>query len=322
MAQSPSNPHDAFFRKMLSHAPDAASEIRAALPNTLAQHIDWDMLELRPCTYVSQHLQSRVSDLLFRTRLHGRDAFVYVLIEHQSRPDPLMPMRMLEYMVGIWTEYIQDHSSVERLPAVIPLVVHASPDGRSWSKPTELADLIDVDPVTREALGDLLPRFRFLLDDLTVHVVSALCGRDLTPASRVLLVILKVAAKNKHLGMDLLPVVEDLNTPISAPGGIDTLECVATYIMKVGETPPADLKPLLDQLGPDAKEVIMTTAEQLRAEGEARGLAKSLLAILAARFGPVPTGIATTIHAASVAQLEEWTTRALEAESVDEVFVE
>ncbi|MFC9998489.1 Rpn family recombination-promoting nuclease/putative transposase [Nocardia sp. NPDC127526] len=139
------------------------------------------------------------------------------------------------------------------LPAVIPLVVHANPDGRSWNKPTDLADLIDVDPATREARGDLLPSFRFLLDDLTVQAVSALCARDLTPAARVLLVALKLATKNKHLGVELLPVAPDLNALVAAPGGTETLAWVATYIMKVGETPAADLKPLLDQLGPDAK---------------------------------------------------------------------
>ena len=28
---------------------------------------------------------------------------IYILVEHQSKPDPLMPLRMLEYVVQIHT---------------------------------------------------------------------------------------------------------------------------------------------------------------------------------------------------------------------------
>ncbi|MGW2659372.1 hypothetical protein ACWCW7_00295 [Nocardia tengchongensis] len=58
--------------------------------------------------------------------------------------------------------------------------MHASPKGEGWTKPTELAELIDIDPDTRAALGDHLPSLRFLLDDLTTLDVAALRARDLT----------------------------------------------------------------------------------------------------------------------------------------------
>ena len=37
--------------------------------------------------------------------LDGRAAFVYVLIEHQSSPDPMMPLRMLRYVMRIWERW-------------------------------------------------------------------------------------------------------------------------------------------------------------------------------------------------------------------------
>lgn len=169
MADSPSNPHDAYFRHVLGRPANVAGELRTVLPNAVAARVDWGTMVLQPCSFVSQQLRSRYSDLLFRTRLDGHDAFVYLLVEHQSRPDALMPMRMLEYMLGIWNRYVHEHPKTDKLPAVVPLVVHASPDGRHWNTPTELTDLIDIDPATREALGEHLPRFRILLDDLTAY---------------------------------------------------------------------------------------------------------------------------------------------------------
>lgn len=328
MADSPSNPHDAYFRQVLSQPADAAGELRAVLPKAVAARLDWDALALQPCSFVSQQLRSRYSDLLFRTRLDDHDAYVYLLVEHQSRPDPLMSMRMMEYLVAIWNQHVRKFPKTKTLPAVIPLVVHASPDGRRWDTPTELSELIDVDPATRQALGEYLPRFRFLLDDLTVHAVSALCARDLTPTTRVLLVLLKVAAGNRRLAAEMLPLVEDLLALVSAPGGIEALECVVTYILSVGETSVTDLGPVFNQLGPNAKEVIVSTAERLRAEGEARGEARgevrgraeTVLEQLAMKFGPLPTEITSTVHAADAAHLRLWAARVLTASSLDEVF--
>ncbi|WP_330179192.1 Rpn family recombination-promoting nuclease/putative transposase [Nocardia sp. NBC_01503] len=316
MADSPSNPHDAYFRQVLARPADAASELRTMLPKAVAARLDWDTLVLQPCSFVSQHLRSRYSDLLFRTRLDGHEAYIYLLVEHQSRSDPLMPMRLVEYLVGIWNRYVREHPGTVTVPAVIPLVVHASRRGRRWNTPTELADLIDIDPATRDALGDYLPRFRFLLDDLTAHAVPALCARELTPAARVMLVLLKIAAGNPNLDTELLPLLQDLRALLAAPGGTDDLECVVTYILTVGETSDTDLGPVIDRLGPHAKEVIVTTAQRLRAEGRA----ETVLELLALKFGPLPAETAATVRAADAAQLRSWTASVLTATSLDEVF--
>lgn len=326
VADSPSNPHDAYFRQVLARPANAAGELRTAMPDAVAERVDWDTLVLQPCSFVSQQLRSRYSDLLFRTRLDSHDAFVYLLVEHQSRADPLMPMRMLEYLVAIWNRYVREHPKTEVLPAVTPMVVHAHPHGRRWHTPTELADLIDIDPATRDALGAHLPRFRFLLDDLTACDVPTLRARELTPAARVMLVLLKIAAGNQHLDADLLPLLGDLRALLAAPGGTNDLECVVTYILTVGETSCTDLGTVIDRLGPHAKEIIVTTAQRLRAEGkaegEASGRAETLLEILLLKFGPLPTDTVATVRAADTARLRLWTARVLTADNLDAVFNE
>jgi hypothetical protein len=46
-----------------------------------------------------------------------------------------------------------------------------------------------------------------------------------------------------------------------------------TYIELVSDAPAGELRDLAASLGPDAEEAYVTTAEMLRAEGEARGKA-------------------------------------------------
>jgi Domain of unknown function (DUF4351) len=72
----------------------------------------------------------------------------------------------------------------------------------------------------------------------------------------------------------------------------------------------------------------MSTADMLRAEGRAEGIAKGvdkgvahvLVRQLTRRFGVVPDEMRRRIDAASLEQLEAWSDRVLDAESLDEVF--
>ncbi|MFD7847984.1 Rpn family recombination-promoting nuclease/putative transposase [Nocardia sp. NPDC059764] len=114
------------------------------LSEAAVAHLDWDGMELQSCSFVPKELQSRYTDVLFRIRWDDRDAFVFMLIEHQSSTDELMAFR-LEYMVAIWNRYLRHNQHARRLPVVIPVVVHCDPRGHRWSAPTELSDLLDVD---------------------------------------------------------------------------------------------------------------------------------------------------------------------------------
>ena len=51
----------------------------------------------------------RLTQPLFTAPLAGRDAFVYVLVEHQSSDDPLMAFRVLRYVTRIWDQYEREH---------------------------------------------------------------------------------------------------------------------------------------------------------------------------------------------------------------------
>ncbi|APE37454.1 hypothetical protein BOX37_29975 [Nocardia mangyaensis] len=266
MADSAPKPHDAFFRHMLRRPADAASQLRPMLPAEIADRLDWANLEPQSGSFVSKHLRATYSDLLFRTRLDGCDAYLYLLLEHQSRTDRFMALRMLDYLVAIWTHYLRDHPKATTLPPIVPLVVHASTRQEAWDAPVEVADLIGIDPAARAALGPHLPR-------------------------------LQVA--------------------------------VLTYIVSVGDTPSADLQPFIDQLGPEAKEAFVTTAEQLRAEGEARGEARGRSAMLreilveqlTLKFGPLTAEITSRVHSAEQEQLREWSARILTAASLDDMRI-
>lgn len=48
---------------------------------------------------------------------------LYILFEHQSTPDPLMPYRMLRYALRIWDRWLTEHEGARSLPPLLPLVL-------------------------------------------------------------------------------------------------------------------------------------------------------------------------------------------------------
>jgi len=61
---------------------------------------------------------------------------------------------------------------------------------------------------------------------------------------------------------------------LDQPGGGEAFTAMLTYIELVSEAPAGELRDLAASLGPDAEEAYVTTADMLRAEGNARGEAR------------------------------------------------
>ncbi|RAW11177.1 hypothetical protein DPM12_17245, partial [Phytoactinopolyspora halophila] len=190
MSSQSGGAHDAVFRRILGEPANAASQIRAAVPAALVDRLDLDQLSRACGSFVDATLRWRHSDLLFTAPLDGHAAFIYVLIEHQSGAGPLMPFRMLRYVVRIWDSHLSEHPRATRLPAIIPLVVHHN--RRPWAGPTNVLDLLDLDRDTTHAAQPYLPRFQFLLDDLAHLDDHALRTRPLTPPVRLTLLLLTI----------------------------------------------------------------------------------------------------------------------------------
>jgi hypothetical protein len=144
MADRPGNPHDALFRRTFSLASQAAAELRLLLPAPLVARIDWPTLQLRPGSFVDATLASSNSDLLYAVQLSpGRPALLYILFEHQSTVDPLLPLRLLRYVVNVLEQHVRETANQPPLPLplVVPVVLHHSATG--WTTGRTVQALFD-----------------------------------------------------------------------------------------------------------------------------------------------------------------------------------
>ena len=70
----------------------------------LVDRLDFSRLEQVNQTFIPDNLRKQESDIVYLVPFHGEDVgevMIYVLIEHQSTPSPVMGFRVLFYMVQI-----------------------------------------------------------------------------------------------------------------------------------------------------------------------------------------------------------------------------
>ncbi len=272
--------------------------------------------------------------------MDGRQAYLQVLIEHQSSPDPLMVFRLMEYMVRIWRRHLDRHPGATRLPAVLPVVVAHNPahPDRSWSAPTSLTDILDLEPGTAAAMAPYLPRLEFLLEDLAAIDINELRAQPLTAEARLTLVVLKTITSSLHPDVDLAAFADDLAAVINRSDPYDSSEeslfgLIMRYVLLVGDAPPEDYEALFTRLGPTAREAYMTsTAEQYIQRGRGEGLqqgvqqgrrqsqAATLARLLTQKFGTLTEHHQDRIQHATTDELDTWTDRILTASTLEDIF--
>lgn len=122
-------PHDALFRFAFTQLEHADGVLRSMLPAEVVSTLRWETLRLEESDFIDSDLAEQRSDLVYRIEhASGDEARIAVLLEHQSGIDPRMPLRIVEYVVGLWRRLFDEEGP--RLPVVIPIVLALL--GRAW----------------------------------------------------------------------------------------------------------------------------------------------------------------------------------------------
>jgi hypothetical protein len=162
---------DRAIRRLLED-PHNLRDLLAAVVPDLVGRFDFGHVEPVDRSFLLDDWRRRESDLLFRVpyEIDGAEAappaLVCVLIEHQSEPDPWMPLRILVYAALFWErewkawEVQNARGQRLRLSPVIPIVFHTGP--QPWRTHREMGDLIG----GPEVLRAFAPRWQPLFCDL------------------------------------------------------------------------------------------------------------------------------------------------------------
>ncbi|MCK6521664.1 Rpn family recombination-promoting nuclease/putative transposase [Myxococcota bacterium] len=255
-------PHDHLFKLVFSEPAELAPVLRALLPAPVAERLDLDQLIPSPTEQLDGDLRLRAPDLLYRAPwLGGGWAHLALVIEHQSSPDPLMPLRALRTTLRVW-----EQAEGPRLPVVITVVI--THGARPWSAPTRLSELYDAPPEAIERLRPYLPELGLLLEDLAVIPDERVPGDG---GGKLALLLLRHAHDNK------VWETLDANVPLFAEAvsvlGDSRAVGLLSYAMHVSDAPwdVALKQKLLPLLQTPEREKIMGYADRRFEEGLAVG---------------------------------------------------
>lgn len=319
------NPHDRLFKETFSRPEHAAALLRSSLPPTVLEHLDLGSLTLEPGSHVDGTLRERFTDLLFSARLSGREAYVYLLLEHKSTSEALTILYMARYVVDVLCEHVKNHAGTT-LPAVIPLLVHHGAGG--WRAATKLHALYDVPSEAQEAVGRYLLGLECVLDDISRQSDDRLRQRSMDALPTLALWLMRQAQSGADVMAELPRVVDLFHQVLGAESGVQALSAVVSYMMRIIDGPPEVIDIFLtEEVEPRAHEAYMTAADILQKEAYDKGLdagvegwRSTLLLLLEERFGALPAGAKRRVDKARPGELEVWTQAILRAASLEELF--
>ena len=320
--------HDALFKSLFSDPVQAAAQLRAILPPRVARHIDWDSLQPVHASFVNDLLEQRHGDLLFSARLtDGREAFLWLLFEHQSKVERWMSWRITDMAWEFLKGWRTRHPDATHLPAILPIVLYHG--SRPWDAPTSLIELMDLSDQARRDLADHLLSFRFVLDDLRITEDAAIDARPLAPQARLGLVLMK-HYRSRELDVFIAARADDVRLLHATEHGRLWLFRLLSYTWHVNRYIDRDtlVRQLVPLVGPEIEHTMLTYGQKLEQQGFDKGIEKgvekgqrtTLLRQLTRRFGTLPEPVVERLAGATSADIERWLDRILDATSLDDVF--
>lgn len=320
--------------------PENARGLLQILEPSLAETLDFGRAERINRSFIPADLHKQESDLIFRVPfVTGADdtaeVWVYVLLEHQSRPDPEMALRVLSYMLQLWEaqrrEWQDAHRSAEqrRLPPVVPIVFYTGED--AWNSPIQLLQMMDAP----DALARFVPQWETLFLNLRRTSPEALTqmGTAVGWALRVLQAEQEPLAALERVLSEAMQQLETLSEDLQG----QWLRVMWYFLLLSFHRRPREEYAILSEeikqqasaskfrVREEINVMSQTMAEYVQEQAAERASKQAtrntLRMVLAARFGKIPTDVEAAIEKADVETMNAWAQTAATAQTLDEVGI-
>lgn len=118
------NPHDKALFKSLEILEVAKDALQAYLPKALLNMANLEGIKHYRTKFVTPEFQQFDADIIYEVPMENNHKGLFLFhIEHQSRVEKHMPLRMWQYMLLLLMEYGKNHPK-EPLPLIYPLVIY------------------------------------------------------------------------------------------------------------------------------------------------------------------------------------------------------
>ena len=156
--------HDSTVRSFFEDHRLAAEIFTFILPRDVSEAIDMGMLRERKDRFTDSDLRWGGTDVSFDATMRGCRMALYMMLDHQSTVDRMMPLRLWRNTGRLWLTEVSVSDGRRTLPFVLPMVLTNAPD--LWTAPTDIGMLIEGVGRWPAAFSDLMPHLRYVVLDL------------------------------------------------------------------------------------------------------------------------------------------------------------
>ncbi len=320
----------------LLELPENLRGIVQLLAQEIAEKLDFRRAERINHSFIQEDLRKWETDLLFRIPFTDidREVWVYLLLEHQSTPDRLMGLRLLNYMVQVWEMqrrgWVDARTPASRrwLSPVLPLVLYTGK--RRWSAMPTLETIMRVP----EAISPFIPRHDTLFLNLRATPAEQLQGSAVSYALRVLQVEDAPLDELQQVLAQAVASLEELPDEYQA-GWHRVMRFVLALIRdrrayeEQDELTTLVTEAVRPEHREEVDEMVLTGTQYLlrqgREEGREEGLrigqSEILLTQLEDKFGKLPTEVVTAVKELPLARLKELAHKILTAQQLSELHL-
>jgi predicted transposase YdaD len=320
--------HDKTYRLLFSY-PQMVQDAMKLIPEPWVDELDFSTLEKMADSQVSERLDMRFQDVVWKVRCRDTHIYLCLLIEFQSTTDPYMIFRILFYQAAFYADQIrqlQDKDKPDPLvyfvedeqghryakfPLAISIVCY---NGKPiWWPSLDLASMLH----TPAGLEHLIPKFSYLLVDEHRIPEERLGDQNLLAAL--------IGLEKTDSLEGLLEAFSDLLMWIRDPGIRRAFAVtVKVALIRLGladaskdVTDPEEIK---NMLAANLMEWRDRVREEGREEGQLEGEALIVTRQLQLKFGTLDEVNKKRIAEADSETLLRWADRVLTTEKLSDVF--
>ncbi len=312
--------HDKGFKNLMADVEIAKNFFQKFLPKKIQKQIDFNTLSLCRNSFVDADLSSYHADVLYEVLIGDSLGYLYLLCEHQSTVDELLPYRIVQYIVKIWEQHLQQNGT-EKIPLVIPLVFYHGK--KPYDKSVDIKDLIDA-PV------ELIDRNLFKFQLIDTNLIADEDLREESWTNIIAFVLKHVLFRDfpNHVDKILSQVLKRYKIEEHDPRLSNRIGTLFRYIFSASDMDPYWFMDKVRKFFPPSLgEQVMKAADYLRDEGRLEGQleygANTLIELLCIKFGTEASrAYLPIVKKASISQIDVWVKRILTAKTVDEMFEE
>jgi len=286
-------PHDKVIKKLLSNPATTRDILSLYLPEEVLSIVNLNKLELQRDSFIDDEHRAYAVDLLYKTTFQNEDGYIWILLEHQRKSDPWMPVRLFKYIAIIW-DHLRKTSKSATIPLIYPLVIYNG--NKPYAHSLNLSELIEP-TASRKIFGNLFTN-PFCLIDLADIPDESLRQSAQNKVKGVALLMALKHVSDRNLQVFFEQTLINVLKKLDRSGDTDEVVDVLYYLLKESLFLNKEQFWITfhHDFSSEVDSKMKTIAQQIREEGRQEGMLQTAERLLAEKTSFSDAELVALIH--------------------------